>query len=182
MKKSTVLALVAAIAVIAVGSVASFYLLEQPKIREITLEMWDFGYNGPSGGPTIRMKAGETIRITLINKGAVDHEFMPIADKDEFLAKLREEVKKLQEKGLDAEEIEESLGHEELAHEHAVGEILMNNDKQEMEVVLLPGERATFLFSVDEPGIYSYLCTELEMTFPQTHADKGMYGKIVVEP
>ncbi|MEM0489328.1 MAG: hypothetical protein QW707_09065 [Candidatus Bathyarchaeia archaeon] len=33
----------------------------------------------------------------------------------------------------------------------------------------------------NERGTYYYLCSKFTATFPQTHADKGMYGTIVVE-
>jgi len=171
-------ALVAIAAVVVIGA-AALYFISQPSIREIKLEAWDFGYNGQTGGPTIRMKAGEPIRIILINKGGVEHEFMPVKDKDGFLKKIHDTVAELQTKGLDEDEIEHHHEIHEIHEENSLGVIV--DDEPHDDVDVEPGEEVTFMLKIDTPGTYSYLCAEFDGTFPDVHADRGMSGKLIVE-
>lgn len=179
MRRKTV-GIVAGVVVAVVVVVVVVALLLQPGIREIRLEAMEFGFNGASGGPTIRMRAGETVKIIFTNKGAVDHEFTTIRNKDSFLRDMHGKINELQAKGLDEEEIEESEEVEEVHHEYVVGKIIVGG-KEEAMVVKSPGEAEEFLLRIDVPGTYTYLCAELDGTFPDTHADRGMFGTIVVE-
>ena len=91
---------VAAIVVVVVIVVAAGALLALPRgppsppVRTFQLEAKEFAFNGlgytefpcskaPSGpcGPSIQVKAGETVKITLKNAGGADHEFMVVSDK-----------------------------------------------------------------------------------------------------
>jgi len=171
--------IVAAVVVIAGASL--YFLFIQPPMREIRLETWEFGFNGPKGGPTIRMKAGETVKIILVNKGATEHEFMPVKDLDSFLKELHDTVRALQAKGLEEEDIEESHEVHEIHEKYSAGKILIGN-KEEEDVDVDVGETREFLLRFDEPGTYTGVCAEFGLTFPQVHADKGMFFTIIVEP
>jgi len=50
----------AALVVVLVGGAGAYLISSQPKAKEFKLELWDFGYNGPSGGPTLTVKTGES--------------------------------------------------------------------------------------------------------------------------
>ena len=50
----------AALVVVLVGGAGAYLISFQPKAKEFKLELWDFGYNGPSGGPTLTVKTGES--------------------------------------------------------------------------------------------------------------------------
>lgn len=177
MVKTVVLVGIAAV-IVAVGVGAYGLVALQPQIQEFTVETREFGFDGASGG-TMRMKAGETVRITLINVGGAEHEFMVVRDKDQFLSDLDKAIKDLIAKGLDKEEIEEAEEIETI-HMMAVGQIMTGQD-EEHDVDVEPRETRTFTLKIDEPGTYWYLCAELDATFPQTHAHRGMFAQLIVE-
>ncbi|MEM2233651.1 MAG: hypothetical protein QXP81_08960 [Nitrososphaerota archaeon] len=173
--------LLIAVALVVVAVAASaFFLLAPSGPREIKLEMREFGFNAPSGGPTIRAKVGETIRIVLVNVGGADHEFMVVSDKDGFLKQLHQVIEELRAKGLDEEKIETSEEVEEVHHHFTAVELMVGNDRK-MDVELEPRESATITLRFDRPGTYYYLCADMGLTFPEIHADRGMWGTIVVE-
>ncbi|MEM1947083.1 MAG: hypothetical protein QW614_05085 [Candidatus Caldarchaeum sp.] len=167
------------VVVVAVAALAVFMLVPQGP-RTIRLEALEFGFNGPSGGPKITVKAGETLRITLVNKGSADHEFMIVKDMKGLLTRLSEKVKELQSRGLKEEQITTSEEVEEIMDEHVAIKLLVGG-KEATEVEVEPGDTLEYSVTFNERGTYYYLCAEFTATFPQTHADKGMYGTIVVE-
>jgi len=177
--KSSVI--VIAVLVIAAAAAALFYFLTmQPPVREVKLEAREFGFNGVSGGPTIRMRVGETVKVVLVNIGGAGHEFMTVKDSSRFLNELHETIKALQEKGLEEDEIEKAEEVEMVHHKYHTGKIIVDNEEV-ADVEVGVGETREFLLRFDEAGTYTYLCAEIEVTFPQTHADKGMLGTIIVE-
>jgi len=48
---------------------------QQQVTRKIVLVQNDFGWNGTSGGPTIRVNKGDVVQITIINAGQMAHNF-----------------------------------------------------------------------------------------------------------
>lgn len=48
---------------------------QQQVTRKIVLIQNDFGWNGTSGGPTIRVSKGDVVQITVINAGQMAHNF-----------------------------------------------------------------------------------------------------------
>ena len=56
--------LVGVIAIGVIGVLVAYPVGSKPAMRELKIEAWDFGFNGPSCGPVQRLKAGETVRIT----------------------------------------------------------------------------------------------------------------------
>jgi len=64
------------IVVAMVAVVAGLYLFpEQTVAKEITLQAQEFGFNDSSGGPTITVKVGDTVRITVKNIAMAGHVF-----------------------------------------------------------------------------------------------------------
>ena len=179
--KPNILGIAGVVVVVAIVAVlASFYLV-QPQIREIKLETWEFGYNGPRGGPTIKMKVGETVKITLVNRGGVEHEFMIVKNAEEMLNEMKQVIEELKAEGLDKEEIEKNPELMEIHEKYIVEGVIIVDNKAVKDVKVERGETKEFLLRFNEPGTYTYICAELAATFPQTHADLGMYGTIIVE-
>jgi len=104
---------------------------------------------------------------------------MPVKDKDLILKEIREKVEELKAKGMDEEAIEESHEIHEIHEKHSLG-VFVNGEKKD-DVDVEPGESVTFILKLDNPGEYYYVCLVLHGTFPKTHADLGMWGKIIVE-
>jgi len=88
MNKGIIIGIV--VAVVVVGA-AAFLAMPQvpqaPQVRTINLEAREFSFKGlgfdkvvcdpgSACGPTIQVKAGETVRVVLKNIGGADHEFM----------------------------------------------------------------------------------------------------------
>lgn len=72
-------ALVAVFVIVLVAGTGFFiYLSMTPSatIKSFELTAFEFGYNGVKGGPTIKVKVGDTVRITLMNQGGIEHELM----------------------------------------------------------------------------------------------------------
>ncbi|MCS7095023.1 MAG: hypothetical protein NZ988_04360 [Thaumarchaeota archaeon] len=166
------------VAIVAVSGLSVFILA--PGARTLRLEAFEFGFDGHFGGPTLRVKVGETLRITLVNRGGIEHEFMVVRDVNEFLEQIQLKVRELQAKGLKEEQIKTSEEIEEI-HENFVAVKLMVGGKESMEVEVDRGETAQFEVTFRAPGTFYYVCAEFEATFPSTHADRGMYGTIIVE-
>ncbi len=181
MKTATIIIAIV-IAVIAVGGLASYLTTSQPKAKEFKLEAQEFGYGSASGGPKLTVKAGETVKVTLVNKGAVDHEFRIVKDKDAFLLDVDKAVQKLQAQGIkDQDGVEKSQGFKDARRATGL-KIIKAGGEPDWDADVEKGESKTFEFSVDAPGTYYYVCGELDATFPQVHAHRGMFAQIVVAP
>jgi len=182
MKRSTTIVLGAVIvAAIAVG-LGVYLATSQPRLKEFKIETREFGYNGPSGGPTLTVKAGETVRITLVNKGAVDHEFRLVKDKDAFLSDVQKAVEKLQAQGIkDEEGVENAPAFKEARRLQGM-QLVQVGGELDWDVDVEPGETRTFELVITTPGTYWYVCGELDATFPQIHAQRGMFAQIIVQP
>ncbi|MEM0478477.1 MAG: hypothetical protein QXN77_08765 [Candidatus Caldarchaeum sp.] len=176
---SKVAVIAVVVAVVAVAGVLMFMLVPRGP-ETLKLETYEFGFNGPSGGPQITVKVGDTLRITLVNKGGSDHEFMIVKDMKGLLTRLSEKVKELQSRGLKEEQITESEEVEEIMDEYVAIKLLVGG-KEATEAEVDPGQTLEYSVTFNERGTYYYLCSKFTATFPQTHADKGMYGTIVVE-
>ncbi|GEM_PF-802440 len=60
------------------GEPAGQPLRAEERIVELTLYLNDYGYNASSGGPTITVRAGDRVRITLVGNGSgpIVHDFV----------------------------------------------------------------------------------------------------------
>jgi uncharacterized cupredoxin-like copper-binding protein len=141
--------------VILVAVVGMAYFLMQPRAVTFKIEMWDFGFNGAKGGPTLRVKAGQMCRIELINKGGVEHEFMIVTK----------------------EWIDRALKDPHDHEIHELAEPVFPGADVELEV----GESAVITFVADKPGRYYYACFEMEPE-DTNHVWRGMYAEFIVEP
>lgn len=68
------------VSVVAAAGVFGAYnlLLKGPAVKTFELTGFDFGYNQPKGGPTIRVKFGDMVRVSFKNLGGLEHEFMVV--------------------------------------------------------------------------------------------------------
>ena len=182
MAKKIVILLAAVIAVAAVLVGTSAYLIaSQPKVKEFKLELTEFGYNGPTGGPILKVKAGETVRVTLVNNGAVDHEFRIVKNRDAFLSDVNKAMERLRTEGVTEQDGVEKAAVFKEARRLTGLEIIKTSEGLEWDADVKPGETNTAEFVIDTPGTYWYLCGELDATFPMTHAHKNMSGQLIVE-
>lgn len=131
--------------------------------KSFTLTADDFGYNQSKGGPELRVKSGDKVTITILNKGEQTHE-MIVVDKETLALALNPIVAHEGEEGLD-----KALGrHIESVFTGA----LINETK--------PGQTGSMTFIAGPPGNYVYGCFTDE---PDTtlHAFRGMWGEFIVE-
>jgi len=152
-----------ALAVVFVVLVIGFnaaYLQSLPTIRHITVEGYDFFFTVPGmqgDNPTITVRTGDTIVLTLKNMGSKnDHEFFILtkADFDNYTTSLSA--------GENASEPRPAF---------------QNGSVEDVAA----GESKTGTFVVGLPGAYVYACLDKTGTGPLTHANKGMYGTFQVE-
>ena len=158
MARRTVILVAAVLLVIVVFNVA--YLQSLPTTRRIRVQAFDFflvvpGLSGDN--PTITVRTGDTIVLTLENMGTTNnHEFF-VLTQSAF------------------KNYTTSLQFGENATEPAPAFI----DGSVEDVP--PGMSKTGTFVVGQAGTYVYACLDTEGTAPLTHANKGMYGTLIVQ-
>jgi len=153
------IALIAIFIVLVIGFNAA-YLQSLPTTRHITVEGYDFFFTVPGiqgNNPTITVRTGDTVVLTLKNMGTQnDHEFFMLT-KDDF------------------NNYTTSLNTGENASEPEPA--FPNGSVEDVPA----GESKTGTFVVGPPGTYVYACLDKMGTGPLTHANKGMYGTFQVE-
>lgn len=103
------------------------------------------------GTERIEVTAGQPVVLTLVNEGALDHDFSIVE------IPLTGEV-------VGAAEEEEMEGHD----------MTMEAEELDVHVSAAAGESATITFTPSEPGEYEYFCTVAG------HKESGMTGTLVV--
>jgi plastocyanin len=136
------------------------YLQSLPATRRMRVQAFDFFFVVPglSGdNPTITVRTGDTVVLTLENMGTTNnHEFFVLTQSD-------------------FKNYTTSLQVGENATEPAPAFI-------DGSVEDVPsGMSKTGTFVVGQPGTYVYACLDTEGTAPLTHANKGMYGTLIVQ-
>lgn len=71
------------IVVIAAAAAGIYVFTQQPGVKEFRLEAREYGFDSAKGGPTLRVRVGDTVRIILTNGGVIEHELMIVEDVDE---------------------------------------------------------------------------------------------------
>lgn len=67
---------VAIVAIIVVVILVGYYFItSRPTVREFSLRTREFGFDGTKGGPSLRVKVGDDVRINLKNDGGIPHDF-----------------------------------------------------------------------------------------------------------
>jgi plastocyanin len=136
------------------------YLQSLPTTRRIRVQAFDFFFTVPglsADNPTITVRTGDTIVLTLENMGTTNnHEFFVLTQ-----SAFKNYTTSLQ------------VG--ENATEPAPA--FVDGSVEDVP----PGTSKTGTFVVGQPGTYVYACLDTEGTAPLTHANKGMYGTLIVQ-
>ncbi len=126
--------LVGAVAAIALVVGVSVFILTQPREKTFELRAREFafhglGYSGTTGGPTLIVKVGDIVKITLINEGGIKHDLIVITEHD----------------------LNEAL--EAADHKHPEP-VFAGAEIHDLE----PGKTMTAVFKAEKPGTYVYAC------------------------
>src|SRR3972149_9469294 len=157
MKKS--LTIVIAVIVIALAVGGGLYFVSRPTTRQITLQAFDYFFLQPGvtgNNPTITVKSGDTIVLTIQNLANKDHEYFVLTQSD-----YNNYINALQ-KGENAEEPKPAFKEAEVEDVEA-------------------GQSKTGTFVAGQPGTYVYACLDQGGTKPLTHPHKGMFGTFTVQ-
>jgi uncharacterized cupredoxin-like copper-binding protein len=122
-----------------------------PDVVGVTITMKDIHYDLE----TIEVEAGDALVITLINEGALEHDFVI----EELPMAGAPHIHEMDEAGGEHE-------HDE-AHSPAAGE-------PDLHLAAMPGTISTATLTPTEPGRYTYYCTVAG------HREAGMEGMLVV--
>jgi len=98
-------------------------------VNEVTLQLTDFAYSSPS----ITIPAGEPVKLTLINNGAIEHDFV--------IEKVNVKFDLKQDGG--------STEH------HAHG----TQENYDLHISALPSKTSVAQIAIDEPGTYKFFCS-----------------------
>ena len=155
--------LLAFLAIVLVLAAGAYLSMRKPAgEKSFRLTAVDFGYNQSKGGPELHVKSGDTVTITMFNKGEQTHE-MIVVDKETLALSLDPSVAHEGEEGLD-----KALGR----HIEPVFTGALINETE-------PGETRSMTFIAGPPGNYVYGCftDEPDITL---HAFRGMWGEFIV--
>ena len=187
---NTTLLVIVALAVIffVVTAVAFGYLvvfgenLAGPPQDVYTLTLTE--YEIASSPEPIIVKVGEPVVFRIVNEGAVEHEVMFVPDLEQMAEMLKMAAERImaQNPELSEEEVIElvEIRHEEVMEEMIVGFFGDAIRGDELMIELEPGESTVATFTFTEPGIYIIACMKQLATFPETHAEQGMFNQIIV--
>jgi uncharacterized cupredoxin-like copper-binding protein len=168
------------VVVVVIAAVAAFFLiLRGPAVREFTLDMVEYAFRqGTTNNPTLRVKVGDIVVIRLNNKGSVTHEFMLFENADSVVNKLRDVVKDLTARDVPEDEAEKQYEEKKAElEEKGIIKVAFEGADADAE----PGESVTIRFTATRPGTFTYVCLEVEGSYPDLHYDKGMHGQLIVE-
>jgi uncharacterized cupredoxin-like copper-binding protein len=157
-------------------------MVQQATVKHVTMDMLDFAFGVPSGSTALKVKAGETITVTLTNRGQWDHEFRIVKDRDAYITNLEKVVGSLRPRGIEEQSVVEASPAFKEALAFSSLNVIKTDSQTANTVLLKPGQTKTITFAVDTPGSYSYICGLLDGSFSQTHARRGMYGPMEVLP
>lgn len=143
MKRTVLLALL----LLSLGLAACGGSEEEAGDQAVTVTARDIEF----GTERIEVTAGTPVDLTLVNEGALDHDFSIVE------IPLTGEV-------AGAEEEEEMEGHD----------MTMEMEELDVHVSAGAGESAIIAFTPSEPGEYEYFCTVAG------HRESGMAGTLVV--
>jgi uncharacterized cupredoxin-like copper-binding protein len=186
---STMLLALVAIAVIffAATSVAFGYFLvfgenlAGPPQNVYTISLTEYLIE-PNPDPII-VKVGQPVVFRIVNEGAVEHELMFVPDPEMMASMLKNAALRLQQENpdLSEEEIIEIVEkrHDEIMHE-MLEEVFEGKIEGELSVELEPGESVVITLTFYEPGVYVIGCFKQVGTFPETHAEEGMFNQVIV--
>ncbi len=126
------------------------------------MDVMEYGYDQIRGGPTLAVSLGDSVEITLTNKGKLTHEFIMI-DSETLRTTLKEGA----------------VGRAEL--QEALDEPLTTVIEGAAILNLEPGETETITFVADKPGRYLFACFR-DGPDGVNHVYRQMWGEFSVVP
>lgn len=158
MGRKSIVLFAAILVIIAAANVV--YVQSLPTTRELEVQAYDFFYTIQGlkdNNPAITVRTGDTIVLTLENRGSTDdHEFFVLTQSDfnAYMTALQN--------GQNVTEPKPAF---------------TNGSVEDVQA----GQSKTGIFVVGAAGTYIYACLDKESTNPVTHANKGMYGTFEVQ-
>ena len=141
-------------------------------------------YEIASNPEPIIVEVGRPVVFRIVNDGSVEHELMFVPDLEQMATMLKTAAERLraQNPELSDEEILEIVDER---HDEVMMELLEREFKGKIEggplmIELEPGESQVVPLTFLEPGIYVIACLKQEATFPETHAEQGMFSQVIV--
>lgn len=150
-----------------------------PPVKTFTIDMVEYSFKrGQTTAPTLRVKVGDIVRISLNNKGAVTHEFMLFENPNMVVKMMKDVIKELQAQNLPEDEAMEEY-EKKMAEMEDSGQITVAFEGADAD--LQAGGSTTIEFTATRPGTFTFVCLEVDGTYPDIHYDKGMHGQLIVE-
>lgn len=144
--------IVIALIVVAAGALAYTQLVPTSRSVSFNLLAAEYAFSdGKDTNPTLTVKVGDVVKITVRNVGGIDHEFMIVKDLNASIT-----------------QVEQGKGHPM----PAFGTMMT------AMADLHPKEEKIMTFTADKPGTFYYVCLDEK---PDVHAKLGMWGRFVVE-
>lgn len=135
---------------------------------DLVLVANDFGWNGSTSGPVIRITKGETVRLTVINAGKMAHNF--------GIAEVPQDTQKLLD-SLNGVALPDRLGkvsYQQMSAEPCPGCKVVLPGAHIMRYIM-PGEQQAVTFTADSAGSFKYFC------MVRGHLWLGMNSDFLVE-
>ncbi len=132
----------------------------------------------------IIVEVGRPVVFKIVNNGTVEHEVMFVPDLKMMAEMLSSMAMKLQEENPDLSE-EEIIKIIDERHDALMEEMIERAMEgkaigEEFMIELEPGESKVVTYTFLEPGVYVIACLKMEGTFPEVHAQEGMFNQIIV--
>ena len=175
MKKNILIPMVTALLLAAI--VAVYFVPLGASAKEISIKLYEFGYQLEDGDFPLKLKAGEVYTFKVVNIGGVEHELMIVTDPDFVIQDIKSAVNEYISQGVSIDDIDEKLDEEH----HEFEERWVEAGVYIEGVKLGPGEETTFEVKIDQPGTYYMVCLVFKGSAPDTHADRGMIAEVIVE-
>ncbi len=132
----------------------------------------------------IIVEVGKPVVFKIVNEGTVKHEVMFVPNLEMMAEMISSMAMKLQRENPDLSQ-EEIIEQIDKLHDTMMEEMIEEAMKgkaigEEFMIELEPGESRVTTYTFLEPGIYVIACLELTGTFPEAHAQEGMFNQIIV--
>uniref|UniRef100_UPI0039839A03 copper-resistant cuproprotein CopI n=1 Tax=Pseudomonas chlororaphis TaxID=587753 RepID=UPI0039839A03 len=138
--------------------------------RSVEVVMGDMSFNPKA----LEIKAGETVRFVLINKGQLLHEFN--LGNAAMHAEHQQEMLKMQQSGMLTPTGMQALDHGAMGHGSMAGMDHGMRHDDPNSVLVEPGKQAELTWTFSKSGSLEFACN-----IPG-HYQAGMVGKLTVTP
>ncbi|MDQ6723260.1 MAG: hypothetical protein M3Z01_03225 [Thermoproteota archaeon] len=136
-------------------------------VKAFTLVQDEFGFNGSTPGPSIQVNKGDIVKISIINDGAMYHNF-GIGKPSNFTMALMKNIS-----GLSYSEKIQKIPYDVLAKLPCPG-CSPKFEKGHVKEFIKPGELVVTTFNASDSGKFKYFC------MVRGHIWLGMNGDFIV--